>query len=66
MQTAPAEQLMVNLNKALEDQTLVGKSYTQGDRTFTVAKNDNFEYTDPIDGSITKKQVCYILNCSKY
>ena len=49
--------MMVNLNKAIAEQSLVGKAFTEGDKTFKVAKNDNFEYTDPIDGSVSRNQV---------
>ena len=53
----PAEQMMTNLNAMVADQSLVGKTFSQNDKSFKVAKMDNFEYTDPIDKSFTQKQV---------
>jgi phosphoglucomutase len=54
--SAPAEQMMTNLNNLVQDASFIGKSFSHADKTFKVAKADNFEYTDPIDGSISKKQ----------
>ena len=35
----------------------IGKTYTsKSGKSFTVSKADNFEYTDPIDKSVTKNQ----------
>ena len=48
---------MTGLETFVADQSLVGKEFTEGSKTFKVAKNDNFEYVDPIDGSVSKKQV---------
>ena len=58
-ETAPAEQMMTNLNNLIDTCSLVGKEYSHGDKAFKVAKMDNFEYTDPIDHSVSKKQVRY-------
>ena len=49
--------MMTNLNNLIESGSLVGKEYSHGDKAFKVAKMDNFEYTDPIDHSVSKKQV---------
>ena len=57
VETAPANQMMENLEVLLNDGSLIGKTFTQGKKDYVVAKADNFEYTDPIDGSISKKQV---------
>lgn len=53
----PADQMMVDLNALVKDPSFIGKQFTQQGKTFTIAKADNFEYTDPIDGSISKAQV---------
>lgn len=53
----PAEQIMNNLQKSVDNQELVGKVYSQGGKDFKVSKNDNFEYTDSIDHSVSRKQV---------
>lgn len=52
--------MMSNLDEFIKDPAVVGKSYCHGDKTFKLAKADNFEYTDPIDGSVAKKQVSVI------
>ncbi|XP_046355510.2 phosphoglucomutase-1-like [Haliotis rufescens] len=54
--TAPANEMMANLNALIADPALVGKQYSSGDKTYTVAVADNFSYTDPIDNSVTKGQ----------
>ena len=54
---AAAEQMMTNLNALIASGALVSKQYTHADKTFTVASMDNFEYTDPIDHSVSKNQV---------
>ena len=56
---APANQMMANLGNLIADPSLIGRSYKHGDKSFTVAKDDNFEYTDPIDQSVSSKQVKY-------
>lgn len=56
VETAPALQMMENLEVMLKDGSLIGKTFSQGDKQYVVAKADNFEYTDPIDGSISKNQ----------
>jgi len=53
---APANQMMANLNKFISEPANVGKSYTSGDKTYTVANADNFSYTDPVDNSVSKNQ----------
>jgi len=55
-ESAPAEQMIVNLEHMIVDPATIGKSYTFGDKIFKIAKADNFEYTDPIDHSVSKKQ----------
>ena len=48
---------MADLENKLSDPAMIGKTLSHGDKTYTIAKADNFEYTDPIDGSVAKKQV---------
>ena len=47
---------MEKLRKYAETQELVGKEFEAAGKKFTVAMNDDFEYTDPVDGSVAKKQ----------
>ena len=56
-ESAPAEKMISNLESYIADPASVGKTYSHGGKTFKVAKADNFEYTDPIDHSVSKKQV---------
>lgn len=56
-ESAPAETMMENLNKKADDGSLKGQKLTSGGKSYKVAITDNFSYTDPIDKSITKKQV---------
>ncbi|CAH1774883.1 unnamed protein product [Owenia fusiformis] len=55
-ESEPANQMIANLNKYVADQSNVGKEYSEGGKTFKVALIDNFGYTDPIDGSVSKNQ----------
>lgn len=48
---------MANLNAYVADQSNIGKVFTSGDKSYTLAKADNFSYTDPVDHSISKNQV---------
>jgi len=56
-ESAPAEKMIVDLESYIADPASIGKAYSHGGKTFKVAKADNFEYTDPIDHSVSKKQV---------
>ncbi|XP_055339742.1 phosphoglucomutase-1-like [Paramacrobiotus metropolitanus] len=53
---AGAKAMMDHLNALVKDPALTGKSYADGDKTFTVAKADNFSYKDPVDGSVSENQ----------
>lgn len=55
-ESAPAEQMILDLESYIADPASIGKTYSHGGKTFKVAKADNFEYTDPIDQSVSKKQ----------
>ena len=43
----------------MNDPQFIGSVHQFEDKTFQVALADNFAYTDPIDGSISVKQVFY-------
>ena len=49
--------MMNNLNALTNDASWIGKELNFEGKKYTVAKIDNFEYTDPIDGAVAKKQV---------
>merc|ERR1712241_98170 len=56
-QTEPCTQMMNDLQTFVDTSENIGKTFTSSSgKTFTVSKADNFEYTDPIDKSVTKNQ----------
>jgi phosphoglucomutase len=58
VESAAAQKLVDELEKAITTGSLVGtvhKSKSTG-ATFKIARTYNFNYTDPIDGSISKNQ----------
>lgn len=55
-ESEPANKMMANLNAYVADQSNIGKVFTSGDKSYTLAKADNFSYTDPVDHSISKNQ----------
>ncbi|KAK6907727.1 phosphoglucomutase [Kwoniella mangroviensis CBS 8886] len=57
-----AEAMMDHLRKLFASSDFVGQSLkaTSSDTLFKVKEADDFSYTDPIDGSVSKKQGLYI------
>jgi len=57
-----AEKLMAHLRETFASKDFVGSSLkaTSSDTAFTVKEADDFAYTDPIDGSVSKNQGLYI------
>jgi phosphoglucomutase len=55
----PCAKMMAELEAKVTDPSFVGAQLTAptSGKIYTVAKGDNFEYTDPIDKSVTKGQV---------
>ena len=47
---------MQKLTEDIAEKTLMGKTLTSNDKSYKVALMDNFEYTDPVDGSHVSKQ----------
>lgn len=52
----PANQMMKNLNQMVDDASMKGQVHSSGDKSYTIAKMDNFSYEDPVDKSISKNQ----------
>ena len=52
-----ANKMMKDLEALISDRSFVGKQFPVGDKVYTVEKIDNFEYSDPVDGSISRNQV---------
>ncbi|XP_068225866.1 phosphoglucomutase-1 [Palaemon carinicauda] len=57
----PCNAMMAELDALSNDASMIGKELSHGSKTYKVAKVDNFEYTDPIDGAVAKKQGVRIL-----
>lgn len=55
-ETEAAHQLMQHVEGRMNDPAFKGRRFLCDGRTYTVAKADNFSYTDPIDGSTSDKQ----------
>lgn len=49
--------MMKELEKKITDAGFVGTKFEEATKTFVVEATDNFQYTDPIDKSVTKNQV---------
>lgn len=52
--------MMADLETLMNDSKFIGSVHEYEDKSFTVALADNFSYTDPIDGSLSSKQVFQI------
>jgi len=48
------DQMMKNLNEKLG--SLAGETFAKEGKSYTIESVDNFEYVDPVDGSISKNQ----------
>lgn len=56
-----AGKMMKDLEAVMFDRSFVGKQLSAGDKVYTVEKADNFEYHDPVDGSVSRNQVGTVL-----
>jgi len=56
-----AEAMMAALRAQAESGQLVGTVLKSNGEEFTVAKMDDFAYTDPVDGSVSTKQGVRVL-----
>lgn len=57
----PCNAMMTELDALTTDASMIGKELSHGNKTYKIGKIDNFEYTDPIDGAVAKKQGIRIL-----
>ena len=60
-ESGPANKMMENLNNFVADSSHIGQDYSSGEKTYQLVKADNFCYTDPVDNSVSKNQVRYII-----
>ncbi|XP_076870965.1 phosphoglucomutase-1 [Brachyhypopomus gauderio] len=51
-----ANKMISDLQQTMFDKGFVGQTFSSGDKTYQVEKADNFEYTDPVDSSVSKGQ----------
>lgn len=52
-----AVEMMLELEMLITDKAFTGQKFSVGDKTYQVDEADNFEYSDPVDGSISRNQV---------
>lgn len=50
--------MISELEKIVADPKFIGKQYSSGGKSYTVKVADNFSYVDPVDKSVSNKQVC--------
>nr|XP_057929218.1 phosphoglucomutase-1 isoform X4 [Doryrhamphus excisus] len=56
VESEAANKMIKDLETAMFDPSFVGKTFSSGAKTYEVAVADNFSYTDPVDGSVSKNQ----------
>ncbi len=52
-----AVEMMLDLELMISDRAFPGKVFTVGEKKYQVEAADNFEYSDPVDGTISRNQV---------
>lgn len=53
----PCNEMIAQLEKNITDSSFIGKVYSSGGKTYKTKIADNFSYVDPVDKSISTKQV---------
>lgn len=53
----PCNEMMDKLEKTITDPAFIGKEYSSGGKTYKTKIGDNFSYVDPVDKSVSTKQV---------
>lgn len=53
----PCNEMIAVLEKTIAEASFVGREYSSGGKTYKVKVADNFSYTDPVDKSVSTKQV---------
>uniref|UniRef100_A0A8C6Q9I6 Phosphoglucomutase 1 n=1 Tax=Nothobranchius furzeri TaxID=105023 RepID=A0A8C6Q9I6_NOTFU len=51
-----ANKMIKDLETQMFEPSFVGKQFSSSDKTYAVSVADNFAYTDPVDGSVSKNQ----------
>ncbi|XP_061098308.1 phosphoglucomutase-1-like isoform X2 [Conger conger] len=52
-----ATEMIKDLEALILDKAFIGQKFSARDKIYEVEKADNFEYSDPVDGSISRNQV---------
>lgn len=55
----PCNRMMTDLETLMNDPQFIGSVHQYEEKSYVVALADNFSYTDPIDGSLSSKQVLF-------
>lgn len=61
-----AVEMMLDLELVVSDKAFIGQVFTVGEKKYQVEAADNFEYSDPVDGSISRNQVLFYSRFSIY
>ncbi|XP_051052004.1 LOW QUALITY PROTEIN: phosphoglucomutase-1-like [Phodopus roborovskii] len=56
-----ASKMMKDLEALMLDRSFEGKQFSANDKVYTVEKANNFEYSDPVDGSISRNQGLWLI-----
>ncbi|XP_067310303.1 phosphoglucomutase-1-like [Pseudorasbora parva] len=51
-----AVEMMLDLELVVSDKAFIGQVFTVGEKIYQVEAADNFEYSDPVDGTISRNQ----------
>ncbi|XP_016333500.1 phosphoglucomutase-1-like [Sinocyclocheilus anshuiensis] len=51
-----AVEMMLDLELMISDRAFIGQVFTVGEKKYQVEAADNFEYSDPVDGTISRNQ----------
>lgn len=49
--------LMRDLESVISDKAFTSQKFAVGDHVYSVERADNFEYIDPVDGTVARNQV---------
>jgi len=52
-----AVEMMLDLELVVSDKAFIGQVFAVGEKKYQVEAADNFEYSDPVDGTISRNQV---------
>lgn len=50
--------LMRDLEGVITDKAFLTQKFAVGTNVYSVERADNFEYIDPVDGTVVRNQVC--------